>query len=289
MRNLDTALLRAFLTVAETGSMTRAAHQLNLTQAAVSLQVKRLEDALGQPLFERAPRGLVLLPPGERLLPQARRLLLLNDEIWTSMTAPAFEGELRLGVPHDIVPIFMPGVLRRFDQAWPRVQLSLVCKNSPDLLQLLDDGRLDLTLTTLQAPPPGAETLMEDRLVWVGALGGKAHLREPLPVSLGHPTCAFRPSIMAALDRAGRAWRSCCDTGEMQALVATIEADLGVGAMLRCALTPTLDVLDARHNLPELPRFSIILHEPPGGATPLARELARHLREGIRPRLVEAA
>src|ERR671919_277603 len=131
--NIDTSLLRAFVAVAETGGMTSAARLVNLTQAAVSQQVKRLEDTFGRQLFERDRRGLRLTSSAERLLVRARRLLALNDEVWALMTAPDFTGEARLGVPHDIVGPYMPPVLKSFDQTWPGVRVSLDCRNSSHL------------------------------------------------------------------------------------------------------------------------------------------------------------
>src|SRR5258708_1531967 len=131
MRNdLDIALIGAFLAVVEAGGVTRAAASLGVSQAAASQQIKRLEDALDCRLFEREGRRLVLGPAGERLLAQARRLLALNDEVWSSMRTPSFEGEVRLGVPYDIIANFVPAILRRFAKAQPRVRVSLVCEAS---------------------------------------------------------------------------------------------------------------------------------------------------------------
>jgi DNA-binding transcriptional LysR family regulator len=84
--NLDVSLLRAFVAVVDAGGMTAAAGSLNLTQAAVSQQIKRLEEIVGEPLVTRNRRGMELTPAGERLFGRAKRLLALNDEIWTEMT-----------------------------------------------------------------------------------------------------------------------------------------------------------------------------------------------------------
>ena len=105
---------------------------------------------------------------------KAQRMLELNDEIWTSMVRPEFEGEVRLGVPHDIVSALMPPVLRRFDRAWPRVRLLLDCSTTPRLLAKLEAGKLDLTLTTESHQPHDGEMLLREPLVWVGAVGGTA-------------------------------------------------------------------------------------------------------------------
>src|ERR1700704_2920782 len=182
-RDIDTALLRAFVAVVETGSAPGAAALLNLTQAAVSQQRKRLEELFGPHVFERHHRRLALRPNGERLLTHAHKLIALNDEVFGAMSAPAYEGEERLGVPHDIVGPYLPPILRRFDQAWPRGRVSRKCTTTTHLLELLRKGEIDLTLTTDQRCGAGGKTLLEDELVWVGAQSGAAHARDPLPVS----------------------------------------------------------------------------------------------------------
>src|SRR5260370_36121915 len=106
-RNLDTALLRAFVTVAEAGGMTAAANRLNWTQAAISQQIKRLEEGFGCILFERDRRGLAMTNAGERLFGKAKRLLALNDEVWADMTTPTFTGDVKLGVPFDLVGTYL--------------------------------------------------------------------------------------------------------------------------------------------------------------------------------------
>ena len=284
MRNIDTALLRSFVVVAETGGMTAAARQLNLTQAAVSQQIKRLEELLQCRLFERDRREFAITAAGERLMSKAQRMLALNDDIWASMVRPEFEGEVRLGVPHDIVSHFMPPVLRRFDRAWPRVQIIFDCSATQALLGRLDAGDIDLTLTTEQHPARdgNGETLMSEPLVWVGASGGKAHLRNPLPISLGEQNCSFRPAVNAAIDRLGRDWRSVCNHGGIQAMEATLSADLAISAMLRCAVASDLELIPASAGLPPLPHFHINMYLRKGSIPAAATELARHIRDTLR-------
>ena len=210
------ALLRAFLTVVEAGGVTRAAAALGVSQAAASQQIKRLEEVLDCRLFERVGRGLVLAPAGERLLAQARRLVAMNDEVWSSMRTPSFEGEVRLGVPYDIIGSFVPAILRRFAKAQPRVRVSLVCEDSKVVREQLKSGGVDLALTTETECGRHGETLRTDRLVWVGVPGGDAHLKDPLPVSLGAPTCVFRPVAIEALGKARRDWRAVCEVSRME-------------------------------------------------------------------------
>jgi DNA-binding transcriptional LysR family regulator len=287
--NIDTSLLRAFVAVAETGGMTSAARLVNLTQAAVSQQVKRLEDTLGRQLFERDRRGLRLTSSGERLLGRAQRLLALNDEVWALMTAPDFTGEVRLGVPHDIVAPYMPPVLKSFDQAWPGVRVSLVCSTTPKLLRALERREIDLTLTTERDGAPHGGTLLLDPLVWAGARHGHAYQRDPLPVSIGDEDCAFRPVVIKVLNDAGRDWRPVCEVSNMEPLCATVEADLAVVALLASTVPDALAVLAAGAGLPPLPMFHINLHLPRIGASDAALELARHIHEQFAARYRRAA
>ncbi|MCP5364405.1 MAG: LysR family transcriptional regulator [Hyphomicrobiales bacterium] len=287
--NIDTALLRSFVAVVEAGGMTNAARLLNLTQAAVSQQIKRLEDLFQQPLFDREGRQLRLMPRGERLFAQAQRLLAMNDEIWGMMTSPDYEGEVRLGVPHDIVAAFIPPILKSFDQAWPRVHVTLVSNTTVHLLQGLKRGDVDLTLTTEEDCPQGAETLMPDELVWVGAPGGWAHTRDPLPVSLGDLTCKFRKAAIGALTRVGRDWRSVCEVSSLEPMCVPLQADLAVAPLLASTVPAGLTILGPESGLPSLITFYINLHLPKTGASDIALELARHVRQYFAARRQRAA
>jgi DNA-binding transcriptional LysR family regulator len=287
-RNLDLSLLRAFRAVAETGGMTSAGRLLNLTQAAVSLQVKRLEETLGCQLFERDRRGLRLTPSGERLIPHADRLLRSNDEVWALMSAPEFEGEVRLGMPSDIVRPYAPPVLRRFEQVWPRVRVSLVCDTSGRLLEQLDRGEVDLAMTVQTTCGPHGEILLSDPLVWAGARNGHAFERDPLPLSTGDDTCPHRPVALKALAEAGINWRSVCEVSSFEPICATLEADIAVAPLLASTVPDSLQILsDSR--LPRLPSFSINLYQPRTGPSEVAAELARHIRDQLGSRVQRAA
>jgi len=288
-RDIDIGLLRAFAAVAETGGMTSAGRLLNLTQAAVSQQIRRLEEFFGLTLFDRQQRRLELTPTGERLLAYAQRILALNDEVWGIMTSPDFEGEVRLGIPHDIVTPFFPPILKSFNQCWPRVRITLICQSTLNLLRLLDNGDIDLTLTTEKDPGEGANLLMADQLVWVGARGGESYKRQPLPVSFGDPNCAFRAATVRALSAAALGWRLTCETSDFNPYCATIEADLAVAPMLAAAVPRNLQVLGLEHGLPALPVFYINLRTPGAGSTDVALELAQFIRTGFAQRHRNAA
>lgn len=277
-RNIDVALLRAFVAAVESGGVTKAARLLNLTQAAVSQQIRRLEELFGVPLFVRARRSLRLTPHGERLLVHAQRMTALNDQILGLMISPDYEGELRVGVPYDVLHPVLPAVLRRFSRAWPKVRVTLAVGVTATLLAALDSGELDLTLATERDVPLRAEVLVRDALVWAGAEGGTAFLRDPLPVSIVEPDCMFRSHALAALAAAGRAWRPVSEASNYHAILVTLLADLAVAPMLRMATPEGLAALGPKQGLPALPDFHVTLHVRDGCGPGLAGEFAALLR-----------
>lgn len=174
MRNLDLTALRSFVAIVDAGGVTRAAGFLNLTQSAVSMQIKRLEDMLNLPLFDRSTRKMVPTPAGEQLLGYARKMLALNDEVFGRLTEAQHEGEIILGVPHDIVYPTIPPVLKAFAVDFPKMRITLVSSFTKTLKTQFAQGECDLILTTESDLDVGGETLAELPLVWLGAVGGAA-------------------------------------------------------------------------------------------------------------------
>jgi DNA-binding transcriptional LysR family regulator len=279
-RNVDVAVARAFLTVVETGSVTFAANRLHLTQGAVSQQLRRLEEMSEQPLFRRAGRRIIPTPEGQRLVPTIKQFLMANEQLVAALRQPAFEGEVRFGIPYDIIGSYVPPILRRFSQAFPSIRVSIICKDTIVLLQELKSGGIDLALTTEMGCGKGGETLRSDRLVWAGARAGLAHSRDPLPVSLGADTCVFRPITIAALKKARRNWQAVCEVSNMEPVRATLEADLAVAPLLSHSVPDSLEIVSSHHRLPRLPMFQINLYESQL-PSPAARAFADYVRRSV--------
>ncbi len=288
-REIDLSLLRAFIAVAETGGMTAAGRHLNLTQAAVSQQIKRLEEQFDTELFDRSQRRPELTQSGERLFAHAERILSLNEEIWGLMTSRGFEGEVRIGVPSDIVGHYMPLILREFAKAWPRVELSLFCGPTTALLGMLDQGEIDVIVTTEAKPNDKSQLLLSDQLVWVGAPGGRAHERTPLPVTLGDDQCTFRAAAVKALGSKGRDWRFTCSSSEMSAFHTTLEADLAVAPLLSQTVPERLQILGPETGLPTLPTYYVNLYLAPADPSAISQELAKLITKGFAARYSKAA
>lgn len=282
MRNLDVTVLRSFVAVAQCGGVTRAAGFLNLTQSAVSMQLKRLEELMGVDLIDRSGRGIALTAAGEQLLGYARRMVALNDEAFARLTHQDFAGIITLGVPHDIVYPVIPRVLQRFAAEMPRMRVQLTTTYSSQLKRAFAAGELALILTTetgadLQLDPQ-VQCLSQIPLRWFGAPQGQAHKARPLPLAMGR-ACGFRPSVIARLEAEGIPWEAAVDTDSDRTIEATTSADLAVSALLEGTAPPQLAEI-AQSDLPELERHRINLYGLGRSPAEPVRLLATMISEG---------
>ena len=281
MRTLDLLLLRSFVVVAEQRSMTVAAQHLHVSQGAVSQQIRRLEEILGGTLLVRDRRGIRLAPLGERLFIKAQQMLALNQQIWADVTEGALQGRVRLGVPYDLAGAWIAPMLKSFVEANAQVELSLKCGSSADLKSEVSKGSLDLAIIEEAVNGASGECLSIERLVWVGASGGKAFLNTPLAISLVADTCAFREPVIADLERQDRQWKMLFENGNLETTVAVVSSDLAVSAWLKSAVPSGLEILPTEAQLPDLPPFVISLLRSKGIASAASVELVRHIHEHL--------
>lgn len=276
IRNLDMVALRAFVTTAELGSVTRAAGYLHLTQSAVSMQLKRLEDSLDQKLFDRVGKQLTLTQSGLQLLSFGRRILALNDEVWQRMTNEDFEGALHIGVPSDLIYPHFPTILKQFAETYPRMQLHLHSGYTKKLKPAFEAGELDLLITTELSGTEGAELLATTPLVWYAATGGVIWKSQPLRVAFEEHNL-FWSAAQSALDGAGTAWQMLVNTETFRTVEAVVSADLAVHAGLRGYGPMVWEEIDHKGGLPALPDFKINLYVKQR-EDPVSDHLARSIR-----------
>lgn len=288
IRNLDLTALRSFVAVADSGGVTRAAGLLHLTQSAVSMQIKRLEDSLNIPLLARDGRGVRVTPEGEKLLVQARRMLAINDEILAQLTGAAFEGEVVFGVPQDIVYPHVPAILQRFAAAWPRIKVTLVSSFTSRLKAGMARGEIDMILTTEVGVEPGGEMLSTVPLVWVGAPGGQAWKDRPLRLAFEN-LCLFRGSVQDALDGQNIDWDMAVNSENTRTIEASVSADLAVHACLAGSESPYLELINHGGALPQLPAFNVNMYIAKGRAQAQSERLAELVRAAYGGAMAQAA
>ncbi|NLH81566.1 MAG: LysR family transcriptional regulator [Phyllobacteriaceae bacterium] len=274
---LDLDQLKTFVAIAETGSFTRAADRVAKTQSAVSMQMRRLEDRIGKPIFARDGRGSRLSEDGERLLVHARRLLRLNDETLAVFREAELSGRVRLGTPDDYADRFLPEILARFAASNPRAEVTVVCAPTPNLVEAITAGELDVAIITHVREKGPAEIIRREPLLWVGSQRHAAHELDPLPVALGRPTCDWRRAALEGLEAAGRRHRLLYVSWNSTAVGAAVLAGLAVSVLPESALRPGMRVLGEREGLPRLPMVEIGLVRSREPASTVVEALIGHV------------
>lgn len=280
-RNLDLNQLRTLVTVADLGTVTRAAERLSYTQSAVSMQLQRLETSVGMALHQKVGRKVRLTADGEHLLGYARRMLAMNDEALADLTRPVVQGTLKLGIPEDYATLLSSALLH-FTQLYPALNLEVHCGNSESLVGQVRQGSLDLALVTRQRNSPGGEVIRREPLVWAVGLHHQPPLKDPLPMAFYSPGAdVFREEAEQALETAGRRWRVAYGSQSMVGLRPIVDAGLAIAVVTRHMMTAGLRVLDESSGLPPLHAVEIALHRPPGRPSDAVQQLAELLRQQL--------
>jgi DNA-binding transcriptional LysR family regulator len=275
-RNLDVDLLRAFAAIAAEQNISRAAERLLRNQSTVSLQLKRLEELVGQRLFERTPRRVSLTHDGEVLLGYANRMLALNDEVMDRINEPRLEGTVRLGVPEDFATTHMPAILGAFARTHPLVALEVTCDLTLNLMARFRQGAFDIVL--VKREPAARMTgvrVWREPLVWVGAEGYALPESRTVPLVVSPEPCVYRKRAIGSLRRAKVKWRVAYQCGSLAGNLAAVKAGLGVSVLPKDMVPRDLHIMGTG-GLPELRDTEIALMASSNLARPSQR-----LREHI--------
>lgn len=261
---MDTDLLRAFVAVAECEGFSAAGKIINRTQSAVSLQIKRLEDRMGEPLFERTSRSVVLTPAGGRLLPYARQILKLQDEARRILGAERRGELIRLGISEEQASAYLPELLRRMADLYPEVRIQVTCDISGDLVDRFQEGLLDAVLAVRHAPTQTGHLLGRERMVWVIAEDSQVESWTNLPLALNPEGCIFRAHAFAALGRENRQWYVRYTSPSPTAVNVAVRAGLALTVKTPRSIPADCRIAKEEEALPELGYVEIELHRAPG-------------------------
>ena len=276
--DLDLDLLRCFVQVAERGGFTAGATALGLTQSAVSLKVKRLEELLQKRVLDRTSRSIALTREGETLLAYARRMLALNDEAVRRLVAPAVAGRLRLGVADHFVPRNLAPILARFARLYPEVRLEVEVGRSHELRAAQERGALDLVLGKRRDGETEGRPLWPEPIVWVGAPGWQRPPDRPLPVAMLPQGCMFRDRALAALARAGLEFELLYTSASLLGVAAAAQAGFAVTVLGRSGLP---DGLVELRDLPELGVAEMAVFGDATGQSQLVEPLIQVIRDSL--------
>jgi DNA-binding transcriptional LysR family regulator len=278
--SLDPELLRAFVAVAEHLSFTRAAEQLNRTQATVSLQVRRLEERLGVALFRRSTARVELTAAGDGFLIDARRILALNEQAIARVSNQRVAGRIRIGVMEDYGTKVLPRLLADIAGRFPLVQVEMEIGLTARLLKRLGSS-FDAVIAMHAEGATKGDLICRERAIWAAAADHAVEELDPLPIALSNPDCLFRSWAVEALNKAGLPWRLAYVSPSLSAVEAIVAQGLAITVVKGSMLAPGLRSIHSGRHLPPLPGAEIRLHRSetsPASATLVIDHLAHRLR-----------
>jgi len=268
---LDIVLLRTFVAVVEAKGFTRAAGFVNLTQSAVSLHIKRLEEQVGRRLFDRTAPKLALTSDGEILLSYAQRILALEEEVKTRLGHPEPEGLVRFGAPEYFDPGTLASLLAQFNSRYPAIELEIQMGIGPDIAASYGRGLLDVAIINreveeadgaernVNGPDEGTTVLYRERRVWAALRGLKIDSERPLPLALFPAPCAWRQLAQERLRSAGRRWTVALQSTGLSGIITAVEAGLAISIFAQSGLSPRLQALGPAQGFPALPNFEYVV------------------------------
>ncbi len=270
----DVESLRTFLTVLDTGGMTRASEVLGISQSAVSWKIKRLEERLGRDLLVREGRAIRPSRDGRQLLDYARGIVSLHDEAVARLSSSDLTGNVRFGATEEVAEFCMRAVLARFTRVHPGAAIDFHVDRGVLLDQMLSRGDLDVAV--LQVSPDqlrrGDTVLWEDELLWVSCPDWTYDEGEVPLIAFGEHGF-YRPIAEAALAKAGVPYRVAFSGPSTASVTSAVEFGLGVAVISRRWVTDSLIEWPRAATLSELPAGVTVARESPGEMSAAASEL----------------
>lgn len=288
MKNLDLDLLRTLVTIEKTNTFSGAADALFKTQSAITQQMQRLEAQLGYTLFVKKGRRRILTPQGRQLADYGRRLLAINDEALRTVGQKQMEGEIRVGAPLDVADTILPPVLTHIARHAPKVRLEIRVDRSPFLMEALESGDIDLSISTRKNPALNGFALRTSPTVWICAAGYVYNKRSPLPLILADEPSIFRKIALQALEQTTLTWHINYLAPTLVGIKAAVRAGLGVTARSTEFLGADMRVLGEAEGLPSLPPMTYWLWARKDTISPLTLHIYEMLKDQFEQREAES-
>ncbi|MGO7029336.1 LysR family transcriptional regulator [Rhizobium ruizarguesonis] len=279
MLDLDSYLLRAFLTVAEIGTVNGAAVKLNRTQAAVSMQIRKLEELVGVTLFSRSSKGLELTSHGQIMLAYAREMVALSDEVGKRLTGKMIEDRIRLGVVEDFAAGHLIDILSAFRAQNPKVEIDIIVEPNRRLASLFEDRKLDLVVCDITCLARKPTLIWTEYLMWTVRSDFVADTEKPLPIIMFEEECPWTLPTIAALSQRNIKWKTACVASTLVAMATAVRVGIGVAPMMLNTKPEGCRTLDRSADLPGPVRIEIGLYaqsETAEGARYLVDFISRH-------------
>jgi DNA-binding transcriptional LysR family regulator len=258
-RSPDPDLLRAFVEIVDNGTFRLAAKRVHLTQAAVSMQIRRLETVLGCKLFDRSGRGVRLTTDGEVFYDHARRILRSYREALAAFKDREIVGEIAIGLPDDLALSHLPGIVAHCIARFPGVRVEIVSEPSRRLLSYLAEGKIDIALVTEGEGASSGVLLHRSRPVWVCEARSRIHCENPVPLAIFHTGDVFRRLAIENLEAHGRSARVCLSSASFAGVRAAVHAGVAVAVVFASNVESGWRILGLDDDYPQLPELGVLL------------------------------
>ncbi|MEB6592201.1 MULTISPECIES: LysR family transcriptional regulator [Pseudomonas] len=258
-RDLQIDWLKCFVAAVDTGSLSSAAIEVHRSQSAVSMQLKKLEAALGREVLKRGPRQLELTEDGQMLLGYARRMLALHAQTQAAFHGEMLTGRVRLGVAEDYAAHYLTPILKRFAPRHEGVEIELTCEQSTTLIPQVESGDLDLALISSDNARRGS-VLFQEPMVWVGSPQFELWTRDPLPIAVYEAGSLARLGALSSLARQGRDYKVVYNSSSLAGQIVAVESGLAVAVLTRCSVPMHLQILGAAHGLRPLEPMNVAVY-----------------------------
>lgn len=281
---LESDLLRSFVAVADLENFTRAADALGRTQSAVSMQMKRLEELVGDPLFERGPRGVTLTRKGSELLVNARRIVDLLDETAASLAAPALDGRVRIGIPEEYGASVVSRALRAFSKVHSNVEIMVRYACSDVQKEALERGDLDIAVVFEWERSPQGEVLMVDPTVWATSEVYRMHEQSPVPVALYLSAGWCTNFAIRSLESRGHAYRVVYRSDTCGGLNLAVSSGLAIAPLSRSSIPVGCRELTAADGFGDIDSSNVVMYLRRNATGEAVAAMADAIREAFRTR-----
>ena len=270
--------LKTYVAVVETGSFTKAAGIVHLTQSAVSLQIKRLEEELGVSLLTRFSKTFKLTGSGKDLLQYARQIIQIHDDAVLNISTREFQGHIRIGAPEDYISPFLTRILSRFSKAHPQVNVDVISNLSVNLKK--DVAQADLDFALCSEIREGGSVVFREPMAWISsAKHGQHKILDRIPLAVSYEGCPYRRWAIRSLEEAGRKFRVNYNSPTSTGIMAAVRVGFSVAILGVTNIPDDLIIIGEDEGLPPLPMAHITLHRAPKPSSPLLMVFERYIRE----------
>lgn len=275
--------LRTFIVLAETKGFTKTGMQINKSQSAVSMQIKRLEEEVGRQLFERIGKTVKLTDDGQTLMKYAMRIIKEHDDAVRALSKPELEGFVRFGSPEHYTIGVLPKLLAGFASIYPDVLVEMHCENSDVIKNSVDKGSLDIGICTQITE--GGQIIFHDPVVWVATPDFIMQKHKTLTVAVFEEGCIFRTWALEALEKFNINYRIVYVSHSISGLIDAVRAGLAIAPLIQSNVPDDLKIVGLKDGLPVLPVSNIVLHKTKKKTSEIIDCFSQHIIESFGARV----